>query len=607
MRRIIKFSLFLSLVLMSYVCLANKDMDFSSNFEKEEELLERITKLQAQVKDIKGQYISITSQLEKIQLNIPKGLENFPDLFILNDDTLVVGPDGNIYYDGYEIRDVLCSINGYYESNDSTNNAEQTRSGYVTTEQFNQLASLVFTLSANCQTLNNNLNSISNTVYNITQQMSMMSATVQYLSTQCENLSQKCDLIDSAIDIKDDGRIVVNAASPIMGVIEPVFTPSLYSYPSVWSWEGICTKFNVSTNSHLKSITLYCNDINKIMSPESVYVSTGVSNNSGYQMDYWYCNSVNTNRFPLCTYSFSNPILIRSDRFHLLGIRKIGNNLIYPYVCNGYRNGGLYKPYGANESEPPLRGDDPPDPGPRVGPSDPPMTLSEFMNMTFEYYWEPCFDSYELWSVFNFVEDVGFTFDKHGLELKSGDISIAGTRVVTDESLGVALTNRAEVLEGKISWDSFCQGLKDYLITVNGGTITGELYVEDLILPNNGSWLIGNATTRSDIKINNPNGCITTSSGDLNLACNGEDTKIIAHDFVQFSDSEQCGKVIISAGSTSVSIASDLSSDAVVTVTPSQQTNVKYWVEINSLGGGSIVIDEQTNCDLSFFYMIMRK
>lgn len=67
MRRIIKFSLFLSLVFMSYVCFANEDMDFSSNFEKEKDLLERITKLQAQVKDIKGQYISITSQLEKIQ------------------------------------------------------------------------------------------------------------------------------------------------------------------------------------------------------------------------------------------------------------------------------------------------------------------------------------------------------------------------------------------------------------------------------------------------------------------------------------------------------------------------------------------------------------
>lgn len=158
MRRIIKFSLFLSLVFMSYVCFANEDMDFSSNFEKEKDLLERITKLQAQVKDIKGQYISITSQLEKIQLNIPKGLVNFPDLFVINDDTLVVGPDGNIYYDGYDVRNVLCSINGYYESDNSTNNTEQTRSGYVTTEQFNQLASLVFSLSANCQTLSNTSN-----------------------------------------------------------------------------------------------------------------------------------------------------------------------------------------------------------------------------------------------------------------------------------------------------------------------------------------------------------------------------------------------------------------------------------------------------------------
>ena len=94
MRRIIKFSLFLSLVFMSYVCFANEDMDFSSNFEKEKDLLERITKLQAQVKDIKWQYISITSQLEKIQLNIPKGLVNFPDLLSLMMTRLLSGQTG---------------------------------------------------------------------------------------------------------------------------------------------------------------------------------------------------------------------------------------------------------------------------------------------------------------------------------------------------------------------------------------------------------------------------------------------------------------------------------------------------------------------------------
>lgn len=317
------------------------------------DLLKSVEDLQAQVMEIKDQYVSITSSLERIQLEIPRGLKNFPELFYLEGQNLIVGPDGNIYFDHRDLRDYVCVINSQSEnaSDSDTNNVDQTRSGYVTTEQFNQLADLVFTLSASCQTLRANLLAISNTVSGITQQMSMMAATVQYLSTQCENLSQKCDLIDSAIDIKDDGRIVMNATSPIIGIIEPNFTPSLYSYPSIWSWDGICTKFNVSTNSHLKSITLYCNDVNKIMSPESVYVSTGVPNNGSYQMAYWYCNSVNTNRFPLCTYSFSNPILIRSDRFHLLGIRKIGNNLIYPYVCNGYRNGGLYKPYGANESE----------------------------------------------------------------------------------------------------------------------------------------------------------------------------------------------------------------------------------------------------------------
>ncbi len=570
------------------------------------DLLKSVEDLQAQVMEIKGQYVSITSSLEKIQLDIPQSLQNFPAIFNFDDQNLIVGPDGNIYFDNRDIRDYVCVINSQSENagDFDTNNVDQTRSGYVTTEQFNQLADLVFTLSASCQTLRANLLAISNTVSGITQQMSMTSAAIQNLNTQCETLNQKHKTLDRVIDIKEDGRLILKL-SPLIGNREPQTTPFLFQYPSIWSWEKICSKFNVATNSHLTSITLYCSDASKIPLPESVYVSTAEEQNGNYQMTNWYCTGVNTDAFPLITYTFTDPILIKSDRPHLLGIRKIDNNLIYPYVCAGYRNGGLFKPYGASEEEP-L------DPGPRIEdppnpPDPPPMTLSQYMDMYFTLYMVPCFSPYEIWSVLHFSEDIDFTFNDSGLEIKKGFISEEKQNVLTDSNLGTTIINKPEILENTISWDAFCSSLKNYLITEAGGTINGELTVANLILSNAGYWYIGNSATRSDIVINNQNGCITTSNGDLNLACNGENSKINVQNFVHFGDSEQCGKVTIQAGYRTVSIPSTLSQDAVVMITPCQQTDVKYWVEINNLGICSLVIEGEVNNNLSFYYVIMRK
>ena len=119
------------------------------------DLLKSVEDLQAQVMEIKGQYVSITSSLERIQLEIPYGLQNFPDIFNLDNQNLIIGPDGNIYFDHHDIRDYVFIINSQSENtgDSETNQVDQTRSGYVTTEQFNQLADLVFTLSASCQTL----------------------------------------------------------------------------------------------------------------------------------------------------------------------------------------------------------------------------------------------------------------------------------------------------------------------------------------------------------------------------------------------------------------------------------------------------------------------
>ena len=556
--------------------------------------------------EIKDQYISITSSLERIQLEIPYSLQNFPDIFNLNDQTLIIGPDGNIYFDHRDLRDYVCVINSQSEnaSDSDTNNVDQTRSGYVTTEQFNQLADLVFTLSASCQTLRANLLTISNTVSGITQQMSMTSAAIHNLNTQCETLNQKHEPLDNAINIMEDGRLILTL-SPLVGNREPETTPFLFQYPSIWSWEKICSKFNVATNSHLTSITLYCSDASKIPLPESVYVSAAEEQNGNYQMTNWYCTGVNTEAFPLITYTFTVPILIRSDRPHLLGIRKIGDNLIYPYVCARYRDGGLYKPYGASEEEQPIPGTrigDPPNP-----PDPPPMTLSQYMDMYFTLYMVPCFSPYEIWSVLHFSEDIDFTFNDSGLEIKKGFISEEKSNVLTDSNLGTTITNKPEIVERTITWDAFCQNLRDYLITAAGGTVTGDLTVANCILPNNGIWYFGTDTERCDIIIRNSQGTITTENGNLNLSCCGQGSKIIAQKFLEFSDTEQCGKITIHTGYDSETIATDLTSSSVITVTPAQETSEKYWIEIDNSGTGTLKIDDEATTDLSFYFTIMRK
>ncbi|MBP5626870.1 hypothetical protein J6X96_01715 [bacterium] len=570
------------------------------------DLLKSVEDLQAQVMEIKYQYVSITSSLEKIQLDIPQSLQNFPAIFNFDDQNLIVGPDGNIYFDNRDIRDYVCVINSQSENagDSDTNNVDQTRSGYVTTEQFNQLADLVFTLSASCQTLRANLLAISNTVSGITQQMSMTSAAIHNLNTQCETLNQKHKTLDRVIDIKEDGRLILKL-SPLIGNREPQTTPFLFQYPSIWSWEKICSKFNVATNSHLTSITLYCSDASKIPLPESVYVSAAEEQNGNYQMTNWYCTGVNTDAFPLITYTFTDPILIKSDRPHLLGIRKIDNNLIYPYVCAGYRNGGLFKPYGASEEEP-L------DPGPRIvdppNPQDPPqMTLTQYMDMYFTLYMVPCFSPYEIWSVLHFSEDIDFTFNDSGLEIKKGFISEEKQNVLTDSNLGTTITNKPEILERTITWDAFCQNLRDYLITAAGGTVTGDLTVANCILPNNGIWYFGTDTERCDIIIRNSQGTITTENGNLNLSCCGQGSKIIAQKFLEFSDTEQCGKITIHTGYDSETIATDLTSSSVITVTPAQETSEKYWIEIDNSGTGTLKIDDEATTDLSFYFTIMRK
>lgn len=580
-------------------------------------LIESVEALQTRVMEIKSQYDSITSSLERIQLEIPRGLQNYPDLFYLEGQNVIVGPDGNIYYDHRDIRDYVRILASQSDNagDDGINGPDQTRAGYVTTEQFNQLADLVFTISTTCQTLRTNLQAVSNTVSSISQQMNATSTAIQNLNAQCATLNQKQDTFGKVIDIKEDGRLILRL-SPLLGDRESEDTPFLYQYPSIWAWDKICSKFNVGTNSYLQSITLYCDDASKILLPQSVYVSTGVSGANGdHQFYYWYCNSVNTNKFPLCTYSFADPVLIRSDRFHTLGIRKIGDNLIYPYVCAEYRNGGLYKPYGASEAEPSRDGSDPSAPGPRqeIPPEYPSMTLEEFMNMTFAYDWEHCVSSYELWSVLNFIEDIDFAFSDSGLAVESGNITVGGSEVITSSSLEDLFVNllsaHSDLVNPEVTWDMFCQELKVRLITTAGGTVTGPLNVYNMKFSSDADWKIGDNNICSDIVFLNPNSRIRSNSGSLKLSAS-QNENISAESFLSFDSIGQAGIATIPEGQTSVAVSCDnLTPQAIIMLTPRQPVSNVWWSVQNNQNSTNftVKITRELQEEISFNYVIIRK
>lgn len=606
-RNLLAIISFLSLSVISGTVYGN-----SSDAYDVDLLIESVETLQTKVMEIKSQYDSITSSLERIQLEIPRGLQNYPDLFYLEEQNVIVGPDGNIYYDHRDIRDYVRILASQSDNagDDGISGPDQTRAGYVTTEQFNQLADLVFTLSTTCQTLRANLQAVSNTVSSISQQMNATSTAIQNLNAQCENLNQKHATLDRAIDIKEDGRLILRL-SPLLGDRESEDTPFLYQYPSIWAWDKICSKFNVGTNSYLRSITLYCDDASKILLPQSVYVSTGVSGANGdHQFYYWYCNNVNTDDFPLCTYSFADPVLIRSDRFHTLGIRKIGDNLIYPYICSEYRNGGLYKPYGASEAEPLRDGSNPSAPGPRqeIPPEYPSITLEEFMNMTFAHDWEHCVSSYEIWSVLNFVEDIDFAFSEGGLAMESGKITVGGSEVVTSSNLSNMFVSVFSN-NPNITWDMFCQELKTRLITTAGGTVTGPLNVYNMKFSSDADWKIGDANICSDIVFLNPNSRIRSNSGSLKLSAS-QDENISAESFLSFDSMGQAGIVTIPEGQISVDVGCDnLTPQAIILLTPRQPVCNVWWSVQNNQNSSNftVKITRELQEDISFNYVIIRK
>lgn len=558
---------------------------------------EKLIDLQNIVSEIAEQYTAITSKIDLIKQSIPKELER-----IIKEQRK----------DNYSE-----SADSYYSTMEILSEEEcdpVIRAGYATVEQLNALADYVFNLEIKLQAL-------SNTVSGVSSQIPTINSTIQSLVNACGSLNTNLQTLNSAINVKQDGSVVICQSSPLIGKIEPTGGAN-YWPPAVYSdWNRAGSKFHVSHDSQLESVTLYCDDINKIILPSNVYISAceRMEQSDFYHIVDYSANSVNTSFFPRITYYFSSPITILADRDYLLCVRRTGNAPLYVYTCSNIRNGGFYKPYGASESfdppEPRGSGDDSdsddnyifPD-LPRYG-----MTPQQWFDDYLSGYWSISYSSQEIWSIFKFSDDVSFEFSQEGLDVEKGKITVEGAEVATSANLANMVSNvfiqSPNLLNSQISWDHFCENLQKKLITRNGGNVTGDLYVARLTVPTGGSWHIGTTDTRTDIIIDNPDGHITTLDGDLNLSANGTGAKIVAHDFIDFPSPSQCGTVTIEQGNSSATIANGLTANALINITPAQLTQPKYWVEIDELGCGRVKIDSSVPAaeSLSFYYMIIKR
>ena len=156
-----------------------------------------------------------------------------------------------------------------------------------------------------------------------------------------------------------------------------------------------------------------------------------------------------------------------------------------------------------------------------------------------------------------------------------------------------------------IQLSHFTEPLKSNLVLSSGGIVTGRLEVAKLRITNNGSWHVGTITNRSDIIIDHPDGCITSLSGNLNLAA-GVGSKIKMQSFLELAEG-QCGKVKILEGASIAVISSNLSTNAIINITPLQDPGARYWVNINTIGQATVNLSDIADNDLEFYYIILKK
>lgn len=565
-------------------------------------LSQAVSDLETEAKHIKEQYVSVTTRMAKLEYDLPEKFQSLSNLFQLSDSKFGIDNDAHLFYDSYKLSD-LEKFYLFSEGDDRyVPNPEP--SPFATLPQLLAVSNQVVALNASFATLSSNLTSLSNTVSSITASLSNSQGSLQNLTIAYNRLDEICDNLTSAVQVNDDGSVVIAKSSPIDGRIEPTSGASCWQPAIDGNWDRAGNTFRVSRDTQLENVTLYCDNAARILSPQNVYISSCEVNSGVPQIIEYASSSVNTSSFPRITYSFSSPVPISSDRDYLLCVKRTGNAPLYVYTCSNIRYGDFYKPYGASDE--PREGSDPP-----RSSLTPQQCFSEYLS----YYWSLTYTSQDIWSIFKFTDDESFTFNENGLTVESGNITVGGSEVVTSSNLGAKfvsmLADYPNLLDSEITWNMFCDDLKDMLITTNGGTVIGPLKVSDLKINGSGDWVVGSTSNSCDIVIANSTGKITAPNGDLNLLAK-ENGNIQAQSFLQLQNTTQCGVIEIPINSnTSASVTcSGLTSNAIILLTPRQETTVPYWVEVDA-NNSSFRINrpsEGDNSDSLFFnYLIIRK
>lgn len=576
-------------------------------------LSQAVSDLETKAKHIQEQYVSVTSRLAKLEYDIPEKFQCLSNLFQFSNSKFCIDNNACLFYDSYELSDLerffLFSEGDNYRDPDSP-------STVATLEQLLVVSNQVVTLNASLTAINSNLNSLSNIVNSITISLASSQESLQSLTVAYNRLDEICDDLLSVVKINTDGSIVFCKSSPIIGRIEPIRNP--YVYTLAQNWDSCCSKFRVSKDTFLESVTLYCDDPSKMPAPLHVNVSTVILDEitGQYNFHSWPCSSVDTSNFPRCVWRFSQntKIPILSDRDYLVCITK-SNGALYPYITSPYRQGSFYKPIGATEElppDPPPNSPDPEEPElPRSNPSP-----QDWFNYRFACNWEESmYYAKELWSILKFTDDESFTFDEEGLALERGNITIGGSEVVTSSSLGdmfvSMLAEHPNALNSEITWNMFCNDLKDMLITTNGGTVIGPLKVSNLKINGSGDWVVGSTSNSCDIVIANSTGKVIAPNGDMTLLAT-EGGNIQAQSFLQLQNTTQCGivEIPINSSTSAPVTCSGLTSNAIILLTPRQETTIPYWVEVDALAGTfSVKRSEDNNYldNLCFNYLIIRK
>jgi len=568
-------------------------------------LSKSVLDLEKQAKHIQEQYVSITSRLSKLEYEIPEKFQCLSNLFQLSNSHFNIDNDAPLFYDSYGISDLekfyLFSEGDRYGNPDPP-------SPYATLEQLLAVSNRVVTLSDSLSPLSSNLTSLQNTISSISVLQTSLQNSLQSLTIAYNLLNEQCNNLTSAVQVNDDGSVVIARSSPIVGSIEPT-TGASYWQPAIdGNWDRAGNTFRVSRDTQLENVTLYCDNAARILSPQNVYISSCEVNSGVPQIIEYASSSVNTSSFPRITYSFSSPVPISSDRDYLLCVKRTGNAPLYVYTCSNIRYGDFYKPYGASDYIDPRGGgnasssdddNDAPEP-PRSG-----LTPQECFYEYLSTCWSLTYALQDIWSIFKFTDDESFTFSEEGMSVERGNITVGGSEVVTSSSLSnmfvSILDEYPNLLNSKITWNMFGQEVTNKIITTAGGSITGELYVTSLQIPNNGNWLVGLSNAPADLVLVNTNSSIRSHSGDLRLASpNG---KIKAESFFKFA-ANQKGKVTVPAGATQFLIRANVSEDTMVLLTPAQDPQMNYWVSYDE-GCAFVNLEEETEESLTFFYLIL--